>query len=120
MAGQEVFKTAVTNSLRDLLSVLSDAGLDKDDITYYVLHQANFRINDFIRHRFNMDTTKFPVNMDRYGNTSSASIPMLLDELNRNGKLKKAICSHLALLVQDLPRVRVSSNGINNYICSII
>ncbi len=89
MAGQEVFKTAVTNSLRDLLAVLSDAGLDKDDITYYVLHQANFRINDFIRYRFNMDTTKFPVNMDRYGNTSSASIPMLLDELNRNGKLKK-------------------------------
>lgn len=89
MAGQEVFKTAVTCSLRDLLSVLSDAGLDKDDITYYVLHQANFRINDFIRHRFNMDTAKFPVNMDKYGNTSSASIPMLLDELNRDGKLKK-------------------------------
>lgn len=89
MAGQEVFKTAVTCSLRDLLGVLSDAGLDKDDITYYVLHQANFRINDFIRHRFNMDTAKFPVNMDKYGNTSSASIPMLLDELNRDGKLKK-------------------------------
>ena len=89
MAGQEVFKTAVTCSLRDLLSVLSDAGLDKNDITYYVLHQANFSINDFIRHRFNMDTAKFPVNMDKYGNTSSASIPMLLDELNRDGKLKK-------------------------------
>jgi len=89
MAGQEVFKTAVTCSLRDLLAVLSDAGLDKNDITYYVLHQANFRINDFIRHRFNMDTAKFPVNMDKYGNTSSASIPMLLDELNREGKLKK-------------------------------
>ena len=88
MAGQEVFKTAVTCSLRDLLAVLSDAGLDKNDITYYVLHQANFRINDFIRHRFNMDTAKFPVNMDKYGNTSSASIPMLLDELNREGKLK--------------------------------
>lgn len=89
MAGQEVFKTAVTCSLRDLLAVLSDAGLDKDDIAYYVLHQANFRINDFIRHRFNIDVAKFPVNMDKYGNTSSASIPMLLDELNREGKLKK-------------------------------
>ena len=88
MAGQEVFKTAVTCSLRDLLSVLSDAGLSKEDIAYYVLHQANFRINDFIRHRFNMDATKFPHNMDKYGNTSSASIPMLLDELNREGKLK--------------------------------
>lgn len=89
MAGQEVFKTAVTCSLRDLLAVLSDAGLDKDDIAYYVLHQANFRINDFIRQRFNMDVSKFPFNMDKYGNTSSASIPMLLDELNREGKLKK-------------------------------
>jgi 3-oxoacyl-[acyl-carrier-protein] synthase-3 len=89
MAGQEVFKTAVTCSLRDLLAVLSDAGLDKDDIAYYVLHQANFRINDFIRQRFNMDASKFPFNMDKYGNTSSASIPMLLDELNREGKLKK-------------------------------
>lgn len=89
MAGQEVFKTAVTCSLRDLLTVLSDAGLTKDDITYYVLHQANFRINDFIRHRFDVDVSKFPVNMDKYGNSSSASIPMLLDELNRSGRLKK-------------------------------
>lgn len=89
MAGQEVFKTAVTCSLRDLLAVLSDAGLDKDDITYYVLHQANYRILDFIRHRFGADTSKFPTNVDKYGNTSSASIPMLLDELNREGKLKK-------------------------------
>lgn len=89
MAGQEVFKTAVTSSLRDLLAVLSEAGLTKDDITYYILHQANFRINDFIRHRFDVDASKFPVNMDRYGNSSSASVAMLLDELNRTGRLKK-------------------------------
>ena len=89
MAGQEVFKTAVTNSLRDLLSVLGDAGLSKDDISYYILHQANFRINDFIRQRFDVPAEKFPVNMHKYGNSSSASVPMLLDELNRTGKLKK-------------------------------
>lgn len=89
MAGQEVFKTAVTNSIRDLLSVLSDAGVNKDDISYYILHQANFRINDFIRQRFGVDAEKFPVNMYKFGNSSSASVPMLLDELNRTGKLKK-------------------------------
>ncbi len=88
MAGQEVFKTAVTSSLRDLLDVLSDAGLSKDDINYYILHQANFRINDFIRQRFDVDAERFPVNMHKYGNSSSASVPMLLDELNRSGKLK--------------------------------
>ena len=88
MAGQEVFKTAVTSSLRDLLDVLSDAGLSKDDINYYILHQANFRINDFIRQRFDVDAERFPVNMHKYGNSSSASVPMLLDELNRSGRLK--------------------------------
>lgn len=89
MAGQEVFKTAVTCSLHDLLAVLSEANLTKDDITYYILHQANYRILDFIRNRFGAEESKFPMNVDRYGNTSSASIPMLLDEMNRDGRLKK-------------------------------
>lgn len=89
MAGQEVFKTAVTCSVGDLLDVLHEAGLGKDDITYYILHQANFRILDYIRHRFGVDGDKIPMNVDKYGNTSSASIPLLLDELNRKDKLKK-------------------------------
>ena len=89
MAGQEVFKTAVTCSVGDLMDVLAETGLSKDDITYYILHQANFRILDYIRHRFDVDGAKIPMNVDKYGNTSSASIPMLLDELNREGKLKK-------------------------------
>lgn len=88
MAGQEVFKTAVTCAVSDLMDVLSEAGLDKDDITYYLLHQANFRILDYIRHRFGVEGSKLPMNVDKLGNTSSASIPMLLDELNREGKLK--------------------------------
>lgn len=88
MAGQEVFKTAVTCSVGDLMSVLDEAGVGKDDITYYLLHQANFRILDYIRHRFGVESSKIPMNVDKYGNTSSASIPLLLDELNREGKLK--------------------------------
>ena len=71
------------------MAVLTESGLNKDDITYYILHQANFRILDYIRHRFGVDASKLPMNVDKYGNTSSASIPMLLDELNRDGKLKK-------------------------------
>ena len=89
MAGQEVFKAAVTSSVSDLKDVLIETGLSKDDITYYILHQANFRILDYIRHRFGVDGARIPMNVDKYGNTSSASIPMLLDELNREGKLKK-------------------------------
>lgn len=89
MAGQEVFKTAVTCSVNDLMAVLSQSNLSKEDITYYILHQANYRILDYIRHRFGVDSSKLPMNVDKYGNTSSASIPMLLDELNREGKLKK-------------------------------
>ena len=88
MSGQEVFKTAVTCSVSDLMAVLDEAGLGKDDISYYLLHQANFRILDYIRHRFGVESSKIPMNVDRYGNTSSASIPLLLDELNREGKLK--------------------------------
>lgn len=76
-------------SVGDLLDVLHEAGLDKDDITYYILHQANFRILDYIRHRFGVDGDKIPMNVDKYGNTSSASIPLLLDGLNRKDKLKK-------------------------------
>lgn len=120
MAGQEVFKTAVTCSVSDLMTVLVETGLDKDDITYYILHQANSRILDYIRHRFGVDSEKIPMNVDKYSNTSSASIPMLLDELNRTENLKRAICLHLVLSVQDLLRGHVSSNGINDYICSTI
>lgn len=89
MNGQEVFKSAVSSSLRDMKYVLDKAGVSKEDITYYVLHQANLRIIDFIRTHFEATQEQFPVNVNKYGNTSSVSIPLLLDELNREGKLRK-------------------------------
>ena len=49
-----------------------------------MLHQANVRILELIAKRLKVDIDKFPMNLDRYGNTSSASIPILLDELNRS------------------------------------
>lgn len=62
---------------------------DVDDIKFFVLHQANVRILELIAKRLKVDIDKFPMNLDRYGNTSSASIPILLDELNRNHLLER-------------------------------
>lgn len=53
-----------------------------------MLHQANVRILELIAKRLKVDIDKFPMNLDHYGNTSSASIPILLDELNRNNLLE--------------------------------
>lgn len=89
MNGKEVFKSAVSSSLRDMKHVLNESGVSKDNVTYYVLHQANLRIIDFIREHFEADAAQFPTNVEKYGNTSSVTIPLLLDELNRGGKLRK-------------------------------
>ncbi len=89
MNGREVFKTAVLSSSRDIKTLLDGAGLKPSDIKYYVLHQANMRIIEAICKYLNLDMSYFPHNVDRYGNTSSASVPILLDELNREGKLQR-------------------------------
>lgn len=89
MAGQETFKFAVTAICKDCKELLERNGLTFDDIAYIVPHQANKRIIDFASMKLKMPQEKFYVNIDRYGNTSSASIPIALDELNRVGKLKR-------------------------------
>ena len=89
MRGREVFKHAVTNSCRDIRKLLNQTGLQAEDIKYYVLHQANRRIIDAIRNFLGVDEERVPHNVERYGNISSAALPALLDELNREGKLQK-------------------------------
>lgn len=89
MRGQDVFKLAVSASLRDIKSVISDSQLTENDVDHFLLHQANIRIIETIRQALNQDECKFPNNIERYGNTSSASIPILLDELNRQKLLKR-------------------------------
>ena len=89
MNGKEVFKTAVLSSSRDIKTLLDNAGLQPSDIKYYVLHQANLRIIDAIANWLKLDMSHFPTNVERCGNTSSASVPMLLDELAREGKLQR-------------------------------
>lgn len=87
MDGQEVFKFAVKTVPQSISEVLSMANCTKSDIKYYVLHQANKRIIEAISKRLNANISKFPMNLNEYGNTSAASIPILLDELNKGGKL---------------------------------
>lgn len=89
MAGQETFKFAVTAICRDCREILQRNGLTFEDIAYIVPHQANQRIIDFASRKLKVAKEKFYTNIERYGNTSSASIPIALDELNRAGKLKR-------------------------------
>lgn len=87
MNGQETYKFAVNAMCRDLMQVLEDAHLQGNELAYVVPHQANYRIIQGASHRLPIPEDRFYVNIDRYGNTSAASVPMALDELNRAGKL---------------------------------
>lgn len=89
MDGQEVFKFAVSKVPECINQVLEKAGKTADDIDYYILHQANVRIISSVAKRLHVDEDKIPVNLHKYGNTSAASIPILLDELRKDGTLKE-------------------------------
>ena len=89
MDGQAVFKFAVRRVPQVIEEVLAKNGVSKETISHYVLHQANCRIVEAVARRLGEPPEKFPMNLQHYGNTSSASIPILLDELNRSGALKK-------------------------------
>ncbi len=89
MDGQEVFKFAVRSVPEAINEVLDQMKLAKEEVDYYILHQANRRIVESVAKRLGEPIEKFPMNIEEYGNTSSASIPILLDELNRSGKLPK-------------------------------
>jgi 3-oxoacyl-[acyl-carrier-protein] synthase-3 len=89
MDGQAVFKFAVSRVPEAIEALLKQEGIGQEQIDHFLLHQANVRIVRSVAKRLREDMEKFPVNMAEYGNTSSASIPILLDELNKNGKLKR-------------------------------
>lgn len=89
MNGQEVFKFAVNAMCKGLRNTISDAGLTEGDIDWVIPHQANTRIIDFAKSKLGIDPERFYVNIDRYGNTSAACIPIALDEMIENGMLKK-------------------------------
>ncbi len=89
MQGQETFQYAVTALCEDVNTLLERNGLTMDDIAYIVPHQANKRIVDFARKRLRMPEEKMFCNIEKYGNTSSASVPIALDELAKSGNLKR-------------------------------
>ncbi|MEE1102944.1 MAG: 3-oxoacyl-[acyl-carrier-protein] synthase III C-terminal domain-containing protein, partial [Alistipes sp.] len=89
MNGREVFKTAVLSSAKDITKLLKQAGLQPSDLKYYILHQANMRIIEAVANYLKLDMSYFPTNVERCGNTSSASVALLLDELHRDGKLQR-------------------------------
>ncbi|MDI3270367.1 MAG: beta-ketoacyl-ACP synthase III [Bacillota bacterium] len=89
MNGREVFKFAVQIMGDAAEEALKRAGLGFDDVDLYVPHQANQRIIDASARRFGLPAEKVWVNIDRYGNTSSASIPIALAEAEGEGRLKK-------------------------------
>lgn len=80
MAGSEVFKFAVKIMEQSAINVLEKAGLTKEDIDFLVPHQANLRIIDYAVKRLKLAEDKVVVNLDKYGNMSSASIPVALHE----------------------------------------
>ena len=87
MDGREVFAFAVRQVPEAIREAVGKAGIGVEDVDLFVLHQANRRILEGIAKRLSVDMERFPMNLDRVGNTSSAAIPLLLDELRHNGRI---------------------------------
>lgn len=88
MDGQAVFRFAVSALPQCVNDLLQKANLTTDDVDWVICHQANVRIIDSSIRRLKMPDEKFYKNLDRYANTSAASIPIALDEMNEKGLLK--------------------------------
>ncbi len=91
MDGREVFSFAVRQVPEAVREALAKAGREVKDVDLFVLHQANRRIIEGIAKRLSADMERFPMNLERVGNTSSAAVPLLLDELNRQGRLRQGM-----------------------------
>jgi len=88
MNGSDVFKVAVREMSKAALKVVADAGLQPSDISLVIPHQANIRIIEALAKRLHVGMDRVFMNIEKYGNTSSASVPLALDEANRQGRIK--------------------------------
>lgn len=88
MSGQAVFKFAVSKFPQVIEETLARAEVNARDVDLYVCHQANTRILDAARDRFGLSPEQLPMNMERFGNTVAASVPLLFHELRSEGKVK--------------------------------
>lgn len=89
MDGQAVYKFAVRTVPQAITEVLAKAKTEAEEITYFLLHQANIRIIESIAKKLNQPIEKFPTNLQQCGNISAGSVPVLLDFVNREGKLTR-------------------------------
>jgi 3-oxoacyl-[acyl-carrier-protein] synthase-3 len=96
MDGRAVFRQAVNTMAESAREALSRAGLGVDDVALCVPHQANIRILDAVARQIGLPADRMFTNLDRYGNTSSASIPIALAEASAEGRLQPG--DHVLLL----------------------
>ena len=87
MKGGETFKLAVRSLQESVLDVLGASGVTPEEIDLLIPHQANIRIIDALSARLGLPKEKVMINIDRYGNTSAASVPVALDEAVRSGRV---------------------------------
>lgn len=87
MDGQAVYKFAVQTVPRAIEEVLDKTGVKAEEIKYFLLHQANIRIIESVARKLNQPLSKFPANLQECGNISAGSVPILLDFVNKSGKL---------------------------------
>jgi len=96
MSGQEVFKLAVTSMAAAATQVLRDAQMTVDQVRWLIPHQANTRIIEAVANRLGVPPERAFINLNKYGNTSAATIPIALDELVRAGQVAPG--DHLLLV----------------------
>lgn len=87
MDGREIFNFATRKVPQLISDILAQTNLSAEAIDYYCCHQANARMIEIIAKKIDVDNSKFPINISEYGNTSAASLPILMDELINNGKI---------------------------------
>lgn len=88
MDGKTVFKNAVEKMIMSVMCLCMDNKIEPSDLDLVVCHQANMRINEYVRDQLGMTADKVPNNIQKYGNTTAATVPILLAELERDGRLK--------------------------------
>ncbi len=88
MEGRAIFEFATRDVTATMAELLEQANTTVDCVDYFLLHQANIRILDKMARKLGVAREKFPANMDKYGNTSAASLPILLSECVESGMLR--------------------------------
>lgn len=88
MKGNETFKLAVKTLANDVKDILLKNNIKSEDISYFIPHQANLRIINMVGDMININSNKIVLTIQKYGNTSAASIPMAIDDIYKSGKLK--------------------------------